>query len=238
MSLTDTSWTPKQRKKNSRFISSPRKERPDRNTRQILSLNQILKATALTKESNRIQQMKIAGILKRSRLRRKSKRKSKNKNSEWKLKQIHCQIQIRTAKELTKESIKMNLIETTWIKKHRKLNSRDPRKQKTNRSKKKSSQSLYLNQILTAKEQTRESSRMELTQTTWTPIQRKLNSRCPSSIIKKRINRKSKRALCLSPIQRVKELTKESNKMNSTETSWTPERRKKNLRLLSRSRKR
>ena len=132
----------------------------------------------------------------------------------------------------------MNLIETTWIQKQRKLNLRDPRKQETNRSKKKSSQSLYQNQILTAKEQTRESSRMELTQTTWTPIQRKLNSRCPSSIIKKRINRKSKRALCLSPIQRVKELTKESNRMNLTETSWSPERRKKIKRFQNRSRNR
>ena len=102
----------------------------------------------------------------------------------------------------------MNLIETTWIKKHRKLNSRDPRKQKTNMSKKKSSQSLYQNQILTAKEQTRESSRMKLIETTWTPIQRKLNSRCPSNTIKKKLNLKSKRTLCLSPIQRAKELTK------------------------------
>ena len=55
VSLTDTLWTPEQNKKNSRFINSPRKKRPDRNLRQILSLNQILKATALTKESNRIQ---------------------------------------------------------------------------------------------------------------------------------------------------------------------------------------
>ena len=146
--------------------------------------------------------------------------------------------QILTAKELTKEYSRMSLTRTSWILKPRKLISRGLRSIRKEKLDRKSNQSLYLNQILTVKEQTRESSRMKLIETTWTPIQRKLNSRCPSNTIKKKLNLKSKRTLCLSPIQRAKELTKESNKMNSTETSWTLERRKKNLRLLSRSRKR
>ena len=147
-------------------------------------------------------------IQKQRKLNLRDPRKLETNRSKKKSSQSLYQNQILTAKELTKECSRMSLTRTSWIIKPRKLIPRGLKSIRKKKSDRKSNQSLYLNQILTVKEQTRESSKMKSTETTWTPIQRKLNSRCPSSTIKKKLNRKSKRALHLSLIQRAKELTK------------------------------
>ena len=66
---------------------------------------------------------------------------------------------------------------------------------------------------------------------TWISKQSRLNARDKNKPLPKKLAQNLRWGLYPSQIQTVKGLTKESNKMNSTETSWTPKRRKTDSRL-------
>ena len=80
-----------------------------------------------------------------------------------------------------------------------------------------------LNQIPTVRGLTKESNKMNSTETSWALERRKKNSRLLSKSRKKKSDQKSRQSMSLNQILTVRGLTKESNKMNPTETSWTPE---------------
>ena len=111
------------------------------------------------------------------------------------------------------------MTETSWTLRQRKkrtghLNS--PRKETTDR---KSRQIQFKNQTQIAKELTKESSKMNLTVTSWNQEQMKKDPRFLSRSRKEKLERKSRQIPSLNQTLTAMELTKGFNKMNMTITS-------------------